>query len=101
MTLPFMPVQELTGIVDSKGDGAYVTEMEQSCYINVDEKGTEAVARIVLRGGGVPRETPKFVADHPFLFMVREETSGAVLFMGTVINPVLEPLDIKFMHDLE
>ncbi|KAL7169035.1 hypothetical protein ACSBR2_034127 [Camellia fascicularis] len=33
--------------------------------------------------------TPIFVADHPFMFMVREETSRAILFTGAMLNPLL------------
>ncbi|KAI8546141.1 hypothetical protein RHMOL_Rhmol07G0093900 [Rhododendron molle] len=34
-----------------------------------------------------PPETASFVADHPFMFMIKEETSGSVFFTGAVVNP--------------
>lgn len=60
-------------------------------FVAVDEKGTEAAAATVvgMRAGSAPRpEQPvAFVADHPFLFMIRHEPTGAVLFMGRLADP--------------
>lgn len=53
LTMPFIPVQELTRILDSppNGDDIYVIEMVQNCLINADEKGTKAVVCLKLHGG--------------------------------------------------
>jgi serpin B len=60
-------------------------------YIDVDEKGTEAAAAtaVVMRIAGFIRDSIEFRADHPFLFLIRENRTGAILFIGRVINPVL------------
>jgi serine protease inhibitor len=34
-----------------------------------------------------PQETVNFYADHPFVFIIGEETSGTILFEGIVTNP--------------
>jgi serpin B len=62
-------------------------------FVAVDEEGTEAAAAtaIVLEkkdAGDDKRPQPKeFRADHPFLFLIRDLRSDAILFMGRVRNP--------------
>ena len=90
-TLPFEKTnKELSGIVNMRGlydNMLYVSKVLQESVIEVDERGTEAAGftRIRLTGGGGP-PPESFVADHPFMFMIREDTSKAVLFVGAVLN---------------
>ncbi|PWA42125.1 serpin-ZX [Artemisia annua] len=92
LTLPFDPNnKEITQIL---GEWIYVSKVLQKSFIEVDEKGTEtaAVSLMSMRVGcrcPPPRPPPaSFVADHPFMFMIREDTSRAVFFIGVVLNPV-------------
>jgi serine protease inhibitor len=57
-------------------------------YVKVDEKGTEAAAA-TGGGGGVNsiRESTVFRADHPFIFLIQDNKSGNILFLGRVVNP--------------
>ncbi|KAF3552792.1 hypothetical protein F2Q69_00017373 [Brassica cretica] len=58
--------------------------------IEVDEVGTKAAAATAVSFcGGILRPQKKydFVADHPFLFLVKEYRSGLVLFLGQVLDP--------------
>ncbi|XP_006354959.2 serpin-Z2B-like isoform X1 [Solanum tuberosum] len=92
LTLPFDDkCMELTEIVKPEGP-FFVNRIIQKAFIEVNEKGTEAVVVTVVSDDDMgcsmyeaPR--PRFVADHPFLFMVREEVSRLVLFTGAVLNP--------------
>ena len=60
--------------------------------IAVDEAGTEAAAAtaVSMKAGGAAPAVDKpipFVADHPFLFLVRDRKNGAILFMGRLVDP--------------
>lgn len=55
--------------------------------IDVDEHGTEAAAATAVEVAGSPQNPPVFRADHPFLFFLFDEETGAVLFLGRVVDP--------------
>ena len=66
-------------------------QIVQKAVIEVDEKGTEAVAVTVAIPQAVSGTTTRdFIADHPFLFFLRETSSGLILFQGKVNNPLLK-----------
>ncbi|KAK4278184.1 hypothetical protein QN277_016065 [Acacia crassicarpa] len=92
LTLPFTS-GELTEVSDSsKSHKLYVSKILQKAFVEVNEKGTEASASTTavfeLFSAMWLKPKPSFVASHPFLFMIREETSLAVF--GAVLNPVLD-----------
>lgn len=89
--------RDLSEMVQNSEDVPFfILNMFQKAYIEVHEDGTEAAAinLMSMRGGGCwPPPGVKcysFVADHPFVFMIREERSGLVFFTGAVLNPVQE-----------
>jgi serpin B len=64
-------------------DRLFLTEVKQKAYVSVDEKGTEAAA-VTSIGVGVtsmPIAT-SFIANHSFLFFIREKSTGIILFAG-------------------
>ena len=75
---------DLSGI--SKGASLYVNEVYHEAYIKVDEEGTEASAATAV-GGGIVSAPTVFYCTHPFMFMIVENTFGAILFGGTVTDP--------------
>ena len=59
-------------------------------FVRVDEKGTEAAAATAgVMGEGARLEAPprQVKADRPFLFIIRDNASGLVLFLGRVSDP--------------
>lgn len=65
----------------------YIGLLQQFTYINVDEEGTEAAAVTV---GGMfetsagPSSPVPFFVNRPFAFMIKEKSTGAILFMGKI-----------------
>lgn len=57
-----------------------INDFLQSAVIEVDENGTTATAVTTIQGNGhIPGS---FIVDHPFFYIIRETSSGAILFMG-------------------
>jgi serpin B len=84
-----MPIAFMAGLADFSGmaDGdLFLSHVEHKAYVAVDELGTEAAAAT-----GVVAEatsSPQLVnIDRPFLFLIRDRESGAVLFVGRVLDP--------------
>jgi serpin B len=65
---------------------SYISMAQQDALIKVYEEGSEAAAvtSIVMKTTSMERPTPPVVfhADHPFLYLIEERESGAILFMG-------------------
>jgi serpin B len=69
-----------------------IGEVLHAADFNVDEQGTEAAAATVVTveatsARGFARPPITFVADHPFMFFLRDDKSGAVLFAGRLVKP--------------
>lgn len=82
----------LTEMVDSpEAQNLCVSDIFHKSFIEVNEEGTEAAAAsaamVTLRGVFVA-EKIDFVADRPFMFLIREDMTGVVLFVGHVMNPL-------------
>ncbi len=67
----------------------FIDDVYHKAYVAVDENGTEAAAAtaVVMRLTSAPAETREVRVDRPFLFLIRDIQSGAVLFLGHVVNP--------------
>ncbi|TYH42502.1 hypothetical protein ES332_D11G067800v1 [Gossypium tomentosum] len=84
---------EITEMVDSVTGRLFVRKMFHKCFIEVNEEGTEAAAStavMIEQQQQSVNPNPSFVADHPFMFMIKEEISGVVFFVGAVLNPSLD-----------
>ena len=64
----------------------YISLLRHAAFVEVDEEGTTAAAATVSHHW-TKSMTPRFQADHPFLFLIRDNRSGSILFLGRVSNP--------------
>ena len=84
---------DFTGIADPADptERLFLGEVVHMAEVEVDEKGTVATAATALTlpasGSSKPPEPPIFRADHPFLFLIRDTSSGSILFMGRMSEP--------------
>ncbi|XP_063436509.1 leukocyte elastase inhibitor-like [Mytilus trossulus] len=66
----------------------YVNDARHKSFIEVTEQGTEAAAATTLGVMGGSAGGPfQFVADHPFMFVIWDNNSGTILFVGRYANP--------------
>jgi len=86
--------QAFTGAADFSGmtgrRDLFISAVIHQAYVDVNEEGTEAAAAtgVVMKlTSAMPDRTPVFQADHPFLFMIRDNASGSILFFGRVSDP--------------
>lgn len=82
-------VADFTGIADPIPYRLFISDVIHKAFIKVDEKGTEAAAAtaVVMGLGAAPMENVTLTLDHPFIFVITDQQTGSILFMGRVVNP--------------
>lgn len=67
----------------------YISDARHKAYVDVNEEGTEAAAvtAIGIMTSSVQPPIPTFRADHPFVFLIQDDNTGNILFMGRVMDP--------------
>jgi len=95
LTPPFqqLGMKDAFGNADFSGMGwpkgkLSISQIKHRAFCEVNEEGTEAAAFTVVDFaiGSMPRY-PTFRADHPFLYLIRDNATGGILFMGRLVNP--------------
>jgi serine protease inhibitor len=83
MRLAFTESAELKGMADAE---LFLSDVIHQTWLRVDEKGTEAAAATaaIAEIESMPRA---FHADRPFFFLIRDNRSVALLFLGRIENP--------------
>jgi serpin B len=87
-----MPVA-FTGGADFSGmtgdQELFISEVVHKAYVSVDEEGTEAAAAtaVLMPLSAAPEEPVLFNVDRPFVFLIRDVETGAILFLGRVVDP--------------
>ena len=87
---------DFSGMGTMDGNGTQINQVIHKTFIEVSEKKTEAAAvtAIVMKetspgpGNRPPAPEPiLFRADHPFLYLIRDRTTGVILFIGRYMEP--------------
>jgi serpin B len=94
MPVAFSESADFTGAAERgpSGESLAFSEAFHKTYVRVDESGTEAAGAtaLVMVPGAAPRPVPRaeLRADRPFLFVIRHDASGLVLFVGRLSEPL-------------
>ncbi len=86
------PVADLSGLTGTRD--LFLGAVIHKAFVEVDEKGTEAAAATaatVTTGSAMSMEPPEpavvFRADHPFLFLIQDNATSSILFLGRLTDP--------------
>jgi len=84
----FRTSANFSGMTDHP-EGLFIGAVFHKAFVDVNEEGTEAAAAtaVVMGPVGPPHKPKVFTADRPFLFLIKENAGGAILFMGRVVDP--------------
>ncbi|MGD9873635.1 MAG: serpin family protein [Kiritimatiellia bacterium] len=86
MGLAFSGDADFSGITGERE--LYISDVMHSAMVEVNEEGTEAAAATaVVMAKTAFQRTPVFRADHPFIYIIRDRQTGAILFMGRFAKP--------------
>ncbi len=89
MNIPFLEgLADFSKIADT--DGLYIGTVKQKTFVEVNEEGTEAAAITSVETVATSAEPPRaisFHANRPFIYIIKEKSTGAILFMGKMGNP--------------
>lgn len=81
-----LPPADFSGMTADKE--LFISNVIHKAFVAVDEEGTEAAAATgVVMGITAVVQPLVFRADRPFVFMIRDNRSGSILFIGRVVNP--------------
>jgi len=91
MEIAFAPGQADFSKINADAD-LYISEVMHKTFVDVNEEGTEAAA-VTSVGVGTTSfgpVSPTMRIDRPFVFAIRERQSGTILFIGKIMEPVIE-----------
>ncbi len=80
-----LPPADFSGMTGKKG--FFISKVIHKAFVDVNEEGTEAAAATAVAMAKGISKTLLFQADHPFVFLIRENQTGSILFIGRIVDP--------------
>ncbi len=87
MPVAFSGAADFSGITGTRD--LCISEVLHKAFVSLDEAGTEAAAAtaVIMRETAVPSQPVDVTVNRPFIFLIRDIETGAILFVGRVLNP--------------
>ncbi len=87
MPVAFLPDADFSGMTGNRE--LFITEVVHKAFVSLDEAGTEAAAATAVIVGltAIPEKPVTVNIDRPFIFLIRDIRTGALIFIGRVLNP--------------
>jgi serpin B len=93
MPLAFSPNADFSGMTGKRD--LCISEVIHQVFVTVDEKGTEAAAAtaavMAMTTIRPSSDIKVFIADHPFVFCIKDNSTDSILFMGKIMDPNGKP----------
>ena len=87
MPIAFSGAADFSGMTGKRE--LLISDVVHKAFVAVDEAGTEAAAAtaVIMELTAVPEPPVEVTIDHPFIFLIRDIETDAILFVGRVLNP--------------
>jgi len=87
MLVAFSAGADFSGMTGEKD--LFISDVIHKAFVSVDEAGTEAAAAtaVIMELTAMPETPVEVTLNRPFIFLIRDIKTGAILFVGRVINP--------------
>ena len=87
MPIAFSGAADFSGMTGNLG--LAISDVLHKAFVSLDEAGTEAAAAtaVIMKETAMPDQPVEVTIDHPFVFLIRDIETGAILFVGRVLNP--------------
>lgn len=87
MKTAFTPGADFSGMTGNRE--LFISAVIHKAFVEVSEEGTEAAAAtaVTMMRSSIPGKLYRFIANRPFIFLIRHNETGSILFMGRIMNP--------------
>jgi serpin B len=87
MPVAFSGAADFSGMTGNRD--LFIADVVHKAFVSVDEAGTEAAAAtaVVMELTAAPETPVEVTVNHPFIFLIHDIETGAILFIGRVVNP--------------